>query len=1283
MLCMTMAITAAAQTDEIDSTNVLSEESRAQQEAAALDIINRFTEGTMQVEVELSLARTKSGLDRYTYSATSDVLTVKASSAVAACRGFYDYVKAKYAGFCTWSGKRFQKPTKMECSEVSLTTQFRDHQYFNVVTYGYTMPYWDEERWDQEIDWMALHGIDMPLMLVGAEQIYREVFYEMGLSKAEVDEWEVGPAHLPWFRMGNLAGNSFDGPLGEEWNTKQRALAHHLLDRMRALGMKPVCPAFGGFVPKAFTKHHSGTTEATGWSWVPTAYRNYRLNPGSAAFVEVGRRFIQRWEEEYGVGKYYLSDSFNEMTIPSSTTTLTQYGDSIFKSISEGSANPEAVWVTQGWTFVYQSGQWGSTKFDALTQNIPDNRFMVLYMSPEYGPSKCWEVYNGFNGKEWCYTMLPNMGGKSFWTGNFSNYASTYLTNLYNSASKGNVTGYGMTPEGVENNEMLYELITDAGWTKANGTINLDTWFKQYAFNRYGKYISEEIAFHSTLRNTVYNKYIDHPRFGWQMGGNITGTGNASLADAFYTAVEKLFSKVEKLQSVNTPLLENELIEIASLYTCGRIESLSAQILKTTDKTEATRLIGELDNLMMDLDAALELHPLYSLERWENMAQKMGDSEETKVRNARNARRIVTCWYGDHTSDEPVQDYAARIWSGLVRDFYRPRLINTLMLKAGIISSFNHITFENEFVNSAPTLSAARTVSGDHIEFLARLVNNAKNFGTGQAEPLSEILPSTDSENHWYVVRSANEEHTDKVLTATGDYAALLANTDIRDGYQAWRFIQTGEDTYRIENRWGENIAVVGGEVKTNYAHTHTGITVQWTTDDSHRFALLPADADSSTPALLRGDEAVTLGTALQGETLVPDAHWTLEDMPPALVPEAKSEDYTRYIRRLTGYAQTELYGKVGQPTSEEALNEAVDALYKEAQNIDHKTFDTFLAQWATIWQELIVQSESETVNRLTGLIASAHQLVNPSQASESEAAQALVTAYQQAEKAVADGLTDAQATEASEALDAAIIAYYEAVGGSSIDPDIPEAEAVFPINFDIDTENSRSDRTLGYISIVPNGASEQKAEPLNNKAYQDLTRSSFSVTAGDSFVPRIGYNGNWMHGYFYIDLDGDGTLSYNANQVSQEGKELLAYSFWSGSTASDDTGYNSAGTKLTGNSRNTVSNGIITMPSVTAPSEAGTYYARYKVDWNSADPAGRVGANGSASASDNGILNNGGFIIDIKLNVTQPDAITSVQSDTRSDIAYDLQGRSIPIEQLTPSQPPHIYIVNGKKVLR
>ena len=37
----------------------------------------------------------------------------------------------------------------------------------NVCTFGYSYVHWDWKRWEHEIDWMALNGINMPLAFNG------------------------------------------------------------------------------------------------------------------------------------------------------------------------------------------------------------------------------------------------------------------------------------------------------------------------------------------------------------------------------------------------------------------------------------------------------------------------------------------------------------------------------------------------------------------------------------------------------------------------------------------------------------------------------------------------------------------------------------------------------------------------------------------------------------------------------------------------------------------------------------------------------------------------------------------------------------------------------------------------------------------------------------------------------------------------------------------------------------------------------------------------------------
>ena len=128
--------------------------------------------------MRLSLSMDKeNGCDRFSYKVENGVLKLEGSSNMALCRAFYEYVRNMEAGINSWSGNRLELPSTLpDAPSVEKVSPFKHHYYFNVVTYGYTLCYWDWERWEQEIDWMALHGIDMPLALVANEAITARVF---------------------------------------------------------------------------------------------------------------------------------------------------------------------------------------------------------------------------------------------------------------------------------------------------------------------------------------------------------------------------------------------------------------------------------------------------------------------------------------------------------------------------------------------------------------------------------------------------------------------------------------------------------------------------------------------------------------------------------------------------------------------------------------------------------------------------------------------------------------------------------------------------------------------------------------------------------------------------------------------------------------------------------------------------------------------------------------------------------------------------------------------------
>lgn len=77
--------------------------------SAAAEVINRFAGNNLPLDLQLTGAASD-GCDEYEISVSDGRISVKGSSQVALCRGFYDFTRRHGAGICSWSGSRFVLP---------------------------------------------------------------------------------------------------------------------------------------------------------------------------------------------------------------------------------------------------------------------------------------------------------------------------------------------------------------------------------------------------------------------------------------------------------------------------------------------------------------------------------------------------------------------------------------------------------------------------------------------------------------------------------------------------------------------------------------------------------------------------------------------------------------------------------------------------------------------------------------------------------------------------------------------------------------------------------------------------------------------------------------------------------------------------------------------------------------------------------------------------------------------------------------------------------------------
>jgi hypothetical protein len=102
------------------------------------------------------------------------------SDATSLSSGIHHYLK--YVANCSisWWGDQLHNlqlspEIPLPSTPIRQTTSYAYRYYMNVCTVGYSTWAWDWDRWEREIDWMALHAINAPLAFTGQEWVFLEV----------------------------------------------------------------------------------------------------------------------------------------------------------------------------------------------------------------------------------------------------------------------------------------------------------------------------------------------------------------------------------------------------------------------------------------------------------------------------------------------------------------------------------------------------------------------------------------------------------------------------------------------------------------------------------------------------------------------------------------------------------------------------------------------------------------------------------------------------------------------------------------------------------------------------------------------------------------------------------------------------------------------------------------------------------------------------------------------------------------------------------------------------
>jgi len=651
----------------------------------AIDLSKRILPDNYE-KITFKEVEASSKLDFFEIESVNNKIQIGGNNTSSMASGLYYYLKNYCNAQISLNYNQLNLPKKLPLvpEKIRIETPFKYRYFFNYCTYGYSMPWWNWDRWEKMIDYMALQGVNMPLATIGQEAVWQKVYKELGMTDKQISDFFVGPAYLPWGWMGNIDG--VGGPLPNNWIQQRAELQKKILARMRSLGMKPVLQGFTGHVPAALKKLYpkSNIFKINDWAGIPGTMF---LDPTDSLFQTIGNLFIKKQTELFGTDHLYDADCFIEVNPPSKDPEfLKKVSKAVYHSMA--AADPEATWVIQGWFFFFQKNFWQPEQGRAFLGAIPKDKVIILDLYGEKNPT--WDKTEAFYGQPWIWNVICNGDQKLNMSGDLKTMQNNFQE-AYRKEGNNNLKGIGVIPEGVGYNPIIQEFLFEKAWNQ--DSISVNDWVANYVKRRYNSNNKNAQKAWQILLNTVYSRTrtmwsplittprlmeldstkedIRHVRKEFEVTDKDPFAWDFDVYK-FYSAAKYLLNASNELK--NNPGykfdLTNVYRELLQSYTHQFIHKLSVAFHDKDPK--ALKVAGDqLLKLFDDLETITGTNENFMLGKWLEEAKSWGNTAEERNYYEWNARTIITIW--QPWENGGLRDYAAKAWNGMFSGYYKPR----------------------------------------------------------------------------------------------------------------------------------------------------------------------------------------------------------------------------------------------------------------------------------------------------------------------------------------------------------------------------------------------------------------------------------------------------------------------------------------------------------------------------------------------------------------------------------------------------------------------------------
>lgn len=632
------------------------------------------------------------GYDFFELSSKDGKVHIKGNDGVSLATGLNYYLKYDCNVNISQVGDQVTMPKeiKLPTTPIRKETKAKVRYAYNYCTLSYSMPFYGQDEWRAELDWLALNGVNVVLDATAQEEVWRRFLGKLGYTHADSKDFIAGPAYYAWAYMANLSG--FGGPVHDSWFEERTELARQNHVAMRNLGMEPVLQGYSGMVPNDLAEHDKQAAKdiINQGTWC-AFQRPDMLKTDSETYQRYAKLFYESQKEVYGDAKYFATDPFHEggNTGGMSPRVIAK---EVVETMMKYNGN-DAVWIIQSW-----QGNPTSELLAGLEGHKENALVLDLYAekSPHYnkkGDEHRKDIYGynlEFDNTPWAFCMLNNFGGRLGLHGHLDNLANN-VPQVFNTQQ--HIAGIGITPEASVNNPLLYDYFFEIIWQDDADhmeVVQLDPWLEDYATRRYGAVSKSSQEALKILKDTVYKASLNNrgqgapesvvnarPRFDinaastW--GNSVIGYDKGLLEDAARLLLEdydKLkgsegyrYDVATVLEQILSNTAQNQLKVMKASYNNRDLEKF---------QEDSSKFLAIIDNM----EKVTSTSKYYMLGNWVNQAKRLAANADDFAKDIYelNAKALVTTWGSiNQANGGGLSDYSNRQWSGLLNDFYKGR----------------------------------------------------------------------------------------------------------------------------------------------------------------------------------------------------------------------------------------------------------------------------------------------------------------------------------------------------------------------------------------------------------------------------------------------------------------------------------------------------------------------------------------------------------------------------------------------------------------------------------